>query len=624
LIRKKPKIFWNNLSIAVKLFMSSFLSAVVSLTVLLSLWVPQERSRIEAEVVNQSENYLRTISETIVPYLIQNQIATVFETLDRVSSRHKDWAFVELYKGNKKIYPLFEGPVEHNYITLKETLNTETISGDYLVVGIDESVVSEAVESLSTVIIVFAVVFVFLVSVVTLLMSYRSIILPIRNLKDQISMRTNQITEAAGVKQPVVKRSKVIVDEVKSLKVNYSILMKLIEKSYAELESVRDEAVSANNQKSIFLANMSHEIRSPLNIIAGLSEMLLDGNLSEEDRSSLEKIITAGHHLGALVNDVLDISKIESGFLELDIKSHSIDELISELIAFNEVEAKKKRVNIVVDYSGHFDNLLMIDSLRVKQIVQNLLNNAIKFCFMHSDILLNVTYDQKLLTIEVVNSGPEILLENQSRIFEKFTQEFKETGAKYGGTGLGLALSKNLANLMGGDLVLESGFSSGAKFIFTAPVEESGEKPKETVMLNTAYSEKVDIRRVLIVDDEALNIKILRAMIGRYGFEVEEALCGVEALSLVELNDYDLIFMDMRLPDIMGDEVTKRIRSVLKTMNGRKQPLIAAITANAFKEDRETMLTAGCNTFMSKPIKKEEVLRYIDAIMLPGDKPKAS
>jgi signal transduction histidine kinase/CheY-like chemotaxis protein len=378
-----------------------------------------------------------------------------------------------------------------------------------------------------------------------------------------------------------------------------------------------DEAEKANKQKSIFLANMSHEIRSPLNLIIGFSEILGESITSLKEKETLSKIKHAGNHLNDLINDILDLSKIEGGMLDISYKPEDTRVILDEVRNMNDNSNRTKKIKLKFSVAEDVPKFLLIDKLRVKQVIQNLLSNAFKFCDENTEVILECLYIKEKLHIHVSNIGSTINSTKTELIFEKFTQEDSTIIKKHGGTGLGLALSRTLAVMMNGTLNLDSSFSKGAKFDFIIPAKPYLNEVKKLKDTKSFVSPSKKIEKVLIVDDSINNIKIVQSFLKGFSFQIDYALSGSEAIKISQETEYDLIFMDMQMPEMSGEEATRRIREFEFKKLSKSSSIIVALTANAFKEDMNTMFEAGCNEFLTKPINKIELIDYIQRVITP-------
>lgn len=395
-----------------------------------------------------------------------------------------------------------------------------------------------------------------------------------------------------------------------------------------DLAAARDAAEAASRAKSSFLANMSHELRTPMNGIIGLTGLALRHTEDPRLRDQLAKIDKSSHLLLAVVNDILDISKIEAGHLQLEQVRFRFGEILENLISMIGQRAAEKGVRLLVDLpAGLPARVVMGDPVRFNQILLNLLGNAIKFTAQGS-ITLRARQtasraDQLQLRWEVQDSGIGISPENQQRLFTAFEQADGSTTRKYGGTGLGLAISKRLVEMMGGEIGVESREGEGSTFWFSlwfdtvdAPVDAAVLPAPTFASVRSADERLCDAHagsRVLLVEDEPINQEVSRGLLEDCGLVVEVANDGLEAVALARQKVYAAILMDMQMPHLNGIDATRQIRS--DSLN-RATPILA-MTANAFEEDRRACLAAGMNDHIAKPINPQQLYETLLTWMSP-------
>lgn len=372
-----------------------------------------------------------------------------------------------------------------------------------------------------------------------------------------------------------------------------------------ELKEARIKVIQASQAKSQFLANMSHEIRTPINGVIGMLSLLDSTPLSAEQAEQVHLATRSAEILLGLINDILDFSKIEAGKMILDNEPTHLSELLNTLHHLFKHIAEKKQINLVQHFDNQLSEWIKVDSLRLRQILNNLLSNAIKFTDKGEvSISISLTEDKQRIRFVVRDTGIGISKEAQQRLFQSFSQADNSTSRKYGGTGLGLMISKELIELMKGTLWLESEPDKGSCFHFEIPYQPCSpaiqQSSKTSVFAN--YSD----RRVLLVEDNLINQKLALKLLEKFNIEAILAENGKEAIEKLETISFDLILMDCQMPVMDGYEATHiiRQRDIITP--------IAALTANASDEDKRVCLASGMNDFLSKPYNMEKMSALLE------------
>jgi signal transduction histidine kinase/CheY-like chemotaxis protein/HPt (histidine-containing phosphotransfer) domain-containing protein len=394
-----------------------------------------------------------------------------------------------------------------------------------------------------------------------------------------------------------------------------------LERHKIELTSAKSAADQANQAKSKFLAQMSHEIRTPMNAILGYTEVLRSNYAeTEENRQKyLDTIQSSGEHLLALINDILDLSKIEAGRMELELKSCSTREILSRAIETLKVNAVQKGIGLTYRADGLIAETITTDAFRLKQALLNLLSNAIKFTEKGSVELvarMNRAADGKeFFAIDVTDTGIGITEEQVQRIFDPFSQADSSTTRRFGGTGLGLSISRQIAQKMGGNITTMSMPAVGSTFTITIDpgclegvpriAIETGQSEAYTAPKSVETQIRFHDQHVLVVDDGETNRYLAALVLQRAGVTVSMAVNGEDALQKAAFTDYDAIFMDMQMPVMDGYTATQELRK-----RGSQVPIVA-LTANVMQDDELRCRESGCDAFLAKPISAARLLQTL-------------
>lgn len=412
-------------------------------------------------------------------------------------------------------------------------------------------------------------------------------------------------------------------DEIGELANHFNMMTNTIQQKIAELQNAeenirreKERAEASEKVKQLFLANMSHEIRTPMNAILGFARLLEDSKLNPEQREFIEAIVQSGDNLLVILNDILDFSKIEAGKISFEETPFKFDDLIQAAITMVRPKAEAKKLKINYIQKDVIPEVIAGDPVRLSQILLNLLSNAIKFTERGSVTLsthiVNIQGQLTTIGFSIKDTGIGIPKNLQDKIFESFEQATIGTTRKFGGTGLGLSIVKQLVELQGGRVWVVSDAGKGADFCFTLPfkakVGELAVKNRETIY---DYSIPVGIR-ILVVEDNTVNQLLVAKVLERQGFSVDIAGNGIEALDKLNIHRYDLIIMDLQMPEMDGYETTTRIRSSDKSYSTIP---IMAMTAHTIKGEIEKCLALGMTDFISKPFDPEDLKKKIKHLL---------
>jgi len=611
------------MSLRLKIILILVAATLVGDAFIVGFWQPWFLEKAIAREQKSQHEHLVTLGDAILPFLLQNQIGAVYETLDATLERTPEWAFLSLNdQDGNLLYPVeIDHPADSpdSFVSRHEiTLRNKTLGRLQLHVDMSEQRKALAEQT----------------RLIVGLLTLGSVIVAVLMaalLEVVVGRRAVRLVKAAEeialghYETPLPTTDH---DEIGRLSLALDKMRLAISAEKASLRQSRDAAEAANVAKSRFLVTMSHEIRTPMNGILGMAQMLLMPGLSEAERQDFARtILNSGQTLLTLLNDILDLSKIEAGKLELEDSVLDPAQILHETYNLFHEAAAHKGLALEMAWAGGSQQYLG-DAHRLRQMLSNLVNNAIKFT-AQGKVSMQATEVERsaehaVIEFSVSDTGIGIEEEKRGLLFKPFSQADSSITRQFGGTGLGLSIVRSLAARMGGAVGVDSVPGQGSRFWFRiragvagVPVivpGRSGARPVDTVV--RAPGDMLH-GRILVVEDNPTNQKVVRALLGKLGLDCQLAAdgeAGVQAVRAAE--GYDLILMDIQMPVLDGYAATRQIRAWESETQRPRCPIIA-LTADAFDDDRQHCLDVGMDDFLAKPLSfdklKQVLQRWLQA-----------
>lgn len=573
------------------------------------LWVPRVTRVVITSHTEELRRELDVIIDAILPFLLSRQFGAITETLSSIETRNANWIGIELHdQTGRRLFPLEERVIAMggSRIMIDQSIALRGSQFGSLKAVIDLTTTLDRVQAETRRLGLFTSVAVIIIMALLTFAIDRLVTRRVSVLAAAADRMKNGDFEAR-LPDPHP-------DELGRLTLSFDAMRRQIRRQTDALQSARIEAETALTAKSQFLARMSHEIRTPLNGVIPVAELLADTHLTDEQADHVDTIREAGTALLSIVDDILDLSKFEEGRLELNPAPYNLSDLVNGVVRILRVTAESKGLRLEVDIAPDLLGVYLIgDSDRLRQVLINLTGNAVKFtrtgsvCIKVARTICDTGREE--LCISVIDTGIGIAEKDHARIFERFEQAEGGRNRRFGGSGLGLAIARSLIEAHGGQIRLTSEEGSGSRFDAMLPLNLATDIPQKVASETVPDSDLVN-GRALVVDDNATNRKIIAAMLRRLGYRTDKACDGAQALNMIMSERFDIVLMDMHMPEMDGLEATRHIRSLTGL---RARTRIIALTASVLEEDMRRCQEAGMDGFLSKPVSRQALAAALRA-----------